>query len=164
VGVTLPLCVFLKHATGEGGEAFVGTINARLIDVGPTGTQTEIYYGELNYISGIDPTKGAYTYKIPTPFEMLKGHHLRVEISTLHSQYSTTMRFYYGDVAYPAGFTLDTFERAGSGSIVPVLPKPKPRVLPRQLPATGVGTSYLLAVFMLGSAVILGRSLAKRRV
>jgi len=164
VGGNLMLTAFLQEATGEAGEATSGTINARLIDVTPAGVEKEIFYGELPYIAGIDPAKSVYTYKIPTPFEVLKGDHLRVEISTLHSQYSTTMRFYYGDATYPAGITLDTFARAGSGNATPVLPKPKPRVLPSHLPATGVGSSYLLAILMLGMAVILGRALAKRRV
>lgn len=161
VGGNLALTAFLQEATGEGGEATSGTINARLFDVTPAGLKREIFYGELPYVAGIEATKSVYNYKILTPFEVPKGDRLRVEISTLHSQYSTTMRFYYGDATYPAGITLDTFVRA-SGATKPVA-KPKPHVLGEQLPATGVGSSSVLAVMILAGALGIRLSLRRAR-
>ena len=162
LGGNLTLTAFLSEPSAEvGGDAVVGTINVRLVDVAPDGIETEIMYGETNYTAGIDPTKGVYTYKIPTPYEVLKGHHLRAEISTLHSLNTTTARFYYGDATYPAGFTVDTYTRASAPAPKPVAPKPRPRVKPR-LPATGVGSTWPVAMLLLGSAAVAARSLRRR--
>jgi hypothetical protein len=162
LGGNLVLTAFLSEPTaGASGDVTAGTINVRLVDVAPDGMGVEIFYGETDYTAGVDASKGVYTYKIPGPYEVLKGHHLRAEISTLHSQYSAPARFYYGDATYPAGFAVDTFTRTSVLSSTPAPPKPKPRVKPG-LPATGVASSWLLGLTLLAAAAAVTRTLRRR--
>jgi hypothetical protein len=164
VGGNLTVTAFIESALYEVANASgeLPTINIRLFDVDAEGARKEIVAGSTNYVSGIDATKQTYTFKIAKPWEVLKGHHLRAELFfTIWT--SSDARFLYGDAVHPSGFTVDTFALTGSGNVAPVVPKPKPRVLPSRLPATGVGSSYLLAILALGGALVVGRSLIKRR-
>ncbi|MGH2740570.1 MAG: hypothetical protein ACRDH6_08845 [Actinomycetota bacterium] len=108
VGGTMRLTTYLQEAMAE---AAVGTITARLFDIAPDGTRSEIATGGSLYEAGVDVTEAKYRFKVSEPWEVLAGHRLRVELNVT-CFCSTTMRFYYGSAAYQAGLALDRFVRA----------------------------------------------------
>jgi hypothetical protein len=107
LGGTLTLNAFMAEPTAV---AAIGTITARLTDVAPNGTEKEIATGGANYEAGITATKSTYSIVVQKPFEVLKGHRLRMEL--LFTCFcSTTMRFYYGTADQASGFVLDRYVR-----------------------------------------------------
>jgi hypothetical protein len=91
--------------------AYVGGLSANLVDVAADGKKTLIAGGGDGYPGGVDIIEKTYVFSPSKPYEVLKGHHLRVEVS-FTCFCSTDLRFYYGNADYPARIVADTFVRA----------------------------------------------------
>ncbi|MCA1727329.1 MAG: glycoside hydrolase [Actinobacteria bacterium] len=107
VGGKTSLTAFLQEPSAE---AAIGTITAQLLDVAPDGTSTLIAGGGDGYDAGVEIHEHTYSFKTKKPYEVLKGHHLRVSIN-FTCFCSSTLRFYYGSAEYPARFTYEKFVR-----------------------------------------------------
>ncbi|MFN2591170.1 MAG: hypothetical protein ABR518_10445 [Actinomycetota bacterium] len=107
LGGTLRLTAFLAEPTAA---AVVGTITGRLLDVAPNGKETEIATGGSTYEAGPSTTRSTYPIVVQRPFEVLKGHRLRLELS-FTCFCSTTVRLYYGTPEQASGFVMDRYAR-----------------------------------------------------
>lgn len=164
LGGTLTFEAFIRETTSDVARAAgnPGAITIRLLDVGPNDTAREISTHAAYYEAGPEPTKNTFEFAMPTRWEMLKGHRLRVEISFAVG-HTSVAELFYGDQVHPSGFTIETF---AAGAVAPARPVPRPplpKPLPGALPGTGVASSYLLALLALGAAGFTARSLLKRR-
>lgn len=159
VGGAMTFTAYIAEPTSPLAEAAgaPGAVTLRLLDVAPDGSETEVTTQGAYYQPAVEVAKNAFTFSAVAPYTIPKGHILSAQVSWPLGNTSETA-FYYGDATYASGFTIETF----SGSVVNK-PRPisKPRVLPRQLPATGVGTSGLLAMLLLGTSG--GAAVALRR-
>jgi hypothetical protein len=108
LGGNVDLTAFLQEPTAEG---IVGSISATLLDVAPDGAETAIATAGAGYEAGAAITETTYAFTPAKPYEVLKGHHLRVEVA-FTCFCSSGMRFYYGDADYPARITMERFVRA----------------------------------------------------
>jgi hypothetical protein len=91
--------------------AYTGSITATLLDVAPDGTETPIASGGGAYVADLSPVESSYAFNPAKPYEVLKGHHLRVEV-VFTCFCSTDLRFYYGAPDFDARITVERFVRA----------------------------------------------------
>ncbi len=108
LGGKVDLTAFLQEPLSEG---IVGTITAALIDVAPDGSEMPIASAGAGYEAGAAVNETTYAFTPAKPYEVLKGHHLRVEVA-FTCFCSSGMRFYYGDGTYAAKIVAERFVRA----------------------------------------------------
>lgn len=107
VGGNLSLTAFLQEPTAE---AVLGSIQATLLDVAPNGEETLIAGGGGTYEAGVEITEAEYPFELRIPYELRRGHRLRVEIA-FTCFCSTTLRFHYGSGEVPARLVYERFVR-----------------------------------------------------
>lgn len=163
VGGAMTFTAYIAEPTSSVAEAAgaPGAVTIRLLDVSPDGSSREITTQGAYYEAGRDVTKNLFKFSVAKPYTIPKGDILSAEVSWPLGNTSETA-FYYGDATFASGFTIEIFK--GSVPRPPARPVRKPRVLGKNLPATGVGSTWLLGLTLMVASAAAGRSLRRHPI